>query len=59
MTFREAMEEERYCAQVLLNIAISLSSLRLLMGLLVLFAMPNALLTVCSSHQSEAGSRSG
>jgi len=43
MTFRDAKEEERYCAQTLSNIAISLSSLRLPMGLLVLLAIPNAL----------------
>jgi len=43
MTFSDAKEEERYCAQMLSNIAISLSSLRLPMGLLVLLAIPNAL----------------
>lgn len=43
MTFRDGMEEELYCAQMLSNTAIFLSSLRLHMGLLVLFAIPNAL----------------
>jgi len=40
------MEEEKYCARMLSNIAISLSSLRLFMGLLVLFAIPYALFLV-------------